>query len=264
LTTAAALQKLKRRTADSVRHRQALWEPEECGMQLLLTAMAVMLGLAPAALPAGDDEKIKLSDCPASVRKTFESEAKGVKIESVTKEKNVDDETLFWAEVDIGGKTYVIGVFEDGTLTEMNLAVDDDDVPIERCPALVKATFRHEAFGQKVGSVGRDVKYGVSIYQTVVPYRGHSYQIVVAEDGMLVEKVLIIDDEEIELDKCPTAVQSALRAHSGGGKISQITRSTGIGKPTYEAEVEIKGKIYLIEVSESGFLISKSLEAGAD
>jgi hypothetical protein len=264
LTTPVVTSKLKRWAAEFVRHRQALWEPEEFAMQPLLTAMAVILGLAPVAAPAGDDEKIRFSDCPASVRKTFESEAKGVKIESVTKEKNVDDETLFWAEVDIGGKTYVIGVFEDGTLTEMNLAVDDDELPVERCPALVQATLRHEAFGQKVGSVGRDVKYGVSIYQTVVPYRGRSYQIVVAEDGMLVEKVLIIDDDEIELEKCPSVVQTSLRAHSGGGKIGDVTRSTGIGKPTYEAEVEIKGKVYLIEVAESGSLISKSLEAGAD
>ncbi len=214
--------------------------------------------------PAGDDEKVKLSDCPASVRKTFESEAKGVKIETVTKEKNADDETLFWAEVAIGGKMYVIGVLDDGTLTEMNLAVDDEEVPLERCPALVQATMRHEAFGQKISSVGKDMKYGVSIYQTVIPYRGHSYQIVVAEDGMLVEKVLVIDDEEVELESCPLAVKAAFREHSGGGKIGQITRSTGIGKHTFEAEIEIKSKVYLIEVAESGMLISKSLEAGAD
>jgi hypothetical protein len=49
-----------------------------------------------------------------------------------------------------------------------------------------------------------------------------------------------------------------------GGKIGDITRSSGIGRRTYEAEVEIKGKVYLIEVSESGMLLSKSLEAAED
>ena len=36
------------------------------------------------------------------------------------------------------------------------------------------------------------------------------------------------------------------------------------GAITYEAEVDIKGKVYLIEVSETGHLISKSLEAVAE
>jgi hypothetical protein len=246
------------------RHRQALLEPEGFAMQPLWAVSAATLGLVLAVAPFGDDEKIKLSDCPAAVRKTLDLETKGAKIDSVTKEKNVDDETVYWAELAIGGKMYTIGVLDDGTLTEMNLAVDDEEVPLERCPALVQATLRHEAFGQRIGSVGKDMKYGVPIYQTVVPYRGHSYQIVVGEDGILVEKVLIIEDEEVELEKCPTAVQTALREHSDGGKIGQITRSTGIGKHTFEAEVEIKTKVYLIEVAESGFLIAKSLEAGKD
>jgi len=79
-----------------------------------------------------------------------------------------------------------------------------------------------------------------------------------------VEKVLVIEDEEVELDKCPPGVRTALREHADGGKIGQITRSTGIGKHTFEAEIEVKSKVYLIEVAESGFLISKSLEAAQD
>jgi hypothetical protein len=59
-------------------------------------------------------------------------------------------------------------------------------------------------------------------------------------------------------------VQAALRQHAKGGTVRDITRSTGIGQQTFEAEVEIKGKVYLIEVAEDGLLISKSLEAGID
>ena len=158
------------------------------------------------------------------------AEAKGAKIETVTKEKDEDDETVYWADVAVGGRTYAIGVLEDGTLTEMNLAVDDEELPFDRCPAAVQATFRSEAFGEKVETVGKDMKYGVTIYETVVEHKGKSYEIVVAEDGTLVEKVLVIDDEEVELAKCPAAVQVALREHAKGGKIGDITRSTGIGR----------------------------------
>ena len=146
----------------------------------------------------------------------------------------------------------------------MNLAVDDAEVPLDRCPAAVQATFRREAFGEKVETVGKDMKYGVTIYETVVQHKGKSYEIVVAEDGTLVEKVLVIEDEEVELAKCPAAVQAALREHAKGGTIGDITRSTGIGRPTFEAEVKIKDKVYLIEVAENGLLISKSLEAGEE
>jgi hypothetical protein len=146
----------------------------------------------------------------------------------------------------------------------MNLAVDDEEVPLDKCPAVVQATLKSEAFGAKIESVGKDMKYGVIIYEAVVDHKGKSYEIVVAEDGTLVEKVLVIEDEEVELAMCPAPVQIAFREHAKGGTLGEITRSTGIGRHTFEAEVEIKGKIYLIEVSEGGHLISKSLEAAAD
>jgi len=233
-------------------------------MQPLWVVTAASLGLVFATASADDEPKLKFSDCPAAVRKTFEAEAKGAKVENVHKEKDEDGETVYWADVAVGGSTYAIGVLEDGTLTEMNLAVDDAEVPVERCPGAVQATIRSEAFGEKVGAVGKDMKYGVTIYETAVVHKGKSYEIVVAEDGTLVEKVLVIDDEEVELAKCPTAVRVTLREQAKGGTIHDITRSTGISRQTFEAEVEIKSKVYLIDVAESGLLISKSLEAGED
>jgi hypothetical protein len=211
-----------------------------------------------------DEQKIKLADCPEVVRAAFQAEAKAAKIDHVVKELGEDGENVYWAEVTSGGKTYAVGVLEDGTLTEMNLAVDDKEISFDRCPAAVQATFRAEALGEKVVVAGKDIKYGVTIYQSVVHHKGKAYQIVVAEDGTLVEKDLVIDDDEIDMAKCPTPVQTSLREHAKGGKIGQITRFTGIIHRTFEAEMEIDRKVYLIEVAENGLLISKSLEAGAD
>jgi hypothetical protein len=229
-------------------------------MQPRWVVTAALLCLVLGMPPAGTGQEMKLSDCPAAVKKTIEAEAKGAKIGAVHKEKE-EDETVYWAEASLAGKSYAIGVLEDGTLAEMNLAVDDRDHAFERCPAVVQATFRHEAFGLPIKTVAKDVKYGVTIYLTTVQHKGKEYQIVVAEDGTLMEKVLVIEDEEIELSKCPAAVQTALREHAQGGTIRDITRFSGIVRPTYEAETELKGKVYLIEVNENGLLISKSLEA---
>jgi hypothetical protein len=203
-------------------------------------------------------------DFPPAVRRTLESESNGARIESLRAEKDEDGATVYWADVATGGRAYAIGILADGTLTEMKLSTQDTELSIDRCPPAVRSTIRSEASGQTVGAVGKDVKYGVTIYETTVTHRGKPYEIVVAEDGTLVEKVLVIDDEAVELASCPTAVQAAFRKHGGGGTIHDVTRSTGINGSTFEAEVDIKAKVYLIDIAQNGLLISKSLEAGED
>jgi uncharacterized protein (TIGR03067 family) len=203
-------------------------------------------------------------DCPPAVRHTLEDEANGAKIGSVRREKDEDGETVYWADIVLGSRRYAIGVLEDGTLTEMKLAANDAELSIDHCPPAVRTTIRNEAFGEKAGAVGKDIKYGVTIYETTVVHRGKVYEIVVAEDGTLVEKVLVIDDEDVELARCPAAVQATLHKHARGGTIHDIIRSTGIAGQTFEAEVEIKGKVYTIDVAQDGLLISKSFEAGED
>jgi hypothetical protein len=225
---------------------------------------AAFLSLVVGIGPADNPEERKFSECPAAVRKTLQAEAKGVKIETVKLETDAEGQLVYWADVVLDGRTYAIGVFKDGTLSEMILAVDADEIPYEGCPPAVKATFRSEGFGETIETVGVDVKYGVKIYEAVVAHKGRSYQITIAEDGTLVEKALVIDDEVVELATCPAAVQACFREHAKGGTLRDITRSSGIGHRTYEASVELKGKVYLIEVAESGSLISKSLEAGEE
>ena len=209
-------------------------------------------------------QEIKLSDCPAAVRKTIQAEAKGARIETVHKEKE-EDETVYWAEVVIGGKTYAIGVLEDGTLTEMNLAVDDAEVPFERCPAAVQATFRREAFGEKVEAVGKDMKYGVTIYETVVQHRGQGRtRSSSPRTGRSWRRSSSSRTRRSSWRSAPPPCRPPCASTPGAGPIGDITRSTGIGRPTFEAEVKIKDKVYLIEVAENGLLISKSLEAGEE
>src|SRR5581483_8451311 len=140
-------------------------------MHSLWVVTAALVGLLGAATRSADEQEIKFSDCPAAVRKTFESEAKGAKIDTVSKETDEDDEAIYWADVVLGGRSYAIGVLQDGTLSEMNLAVDDNEVPLEQCPAVVQATFRSEASGARIESVGKDIKYGVPIYETVVEHK---------------------------------------------------------------------------------------------
>ncbi len=230
----------------------------------VVTACCGSAVLAVVMLPtAAVAQEIKLAECPPGVRKTLEAEAKGAKIAAIRKEQD-GDEAVYWADVTLEGKRYAIGVLGDGTLIELNLAVNDAELTLERCPAAVQATFHREALGEKVEGVGKDMKYGATVYETIVHHKGRSYELVVAEDGTLVEKVLVIDDEEMPLDRCPATVQATFKEHARGGSIGEVTRSSGILHPTFEAEVQVQDKVYLIEVAENGRLLSKSLEAGEE
>lgn len=224
-----------------------------------LLVVVLGLGFGGSAQQADDPAKVKFETCPAAVKKTLEAEAKGAKIDTVGKETS-EGETTYWADVHIGGRVYSIGVTEDGTLSEMNLATDVDEVSFEKSPPLVQATFKREAWDSKIESLGKDIKYGETIYEATVEHHGKTYEIVVAQDGTLVEKTLVIDEEDIDLDKCPEVVKKALTEHAKGGKVDSVTKATGLGQGTYHADIEINGKKYLVEVTDKGVLISKALQ----
>ena len=223
-----------------------------------------ILGTASPFFTAVDEVEVKFADCPPAVRKAFQAEAPGVKFEDVTREVDDENETIYWAEATIGGRAYAIGVAADGTLSEMVLAFDDEEIPLDRCPTAVQATLKEEAFGEKVSAVARQMKFGVTLYEAAVSRKGRTYAIAVAEDGTLFEKVLVIDDEEIELDDCPVSVREAFKAQAKGGQVHDVTRTTGIHRPTFEASVEVGGQVYLVELDDAGKLISKTLDAGEE
>jgi hypothetical protein len=170
-----------------------------------------------------------------------------------------DDRTTYATTVDLAGKRYRIEVDDKGVLQQMTLDPGDDEVAFNACPPAVQKTLREESHGARFDAVGRDVRYGVTVYEAVVSLGGKDYSIVVARNGTLVEKLLVIAEDDVELSHCPAAVQNSLRERARGGKIGSITRSTGIAGHVYEAEVEIEGKNYVIEVTEGGGLISKSI-----
>lgn len=203
-----------------------------------------------------EDQPLKLADCPAAVQKTFQAEARGIPIGRVTKEID-ENRTVYWTTIVASGRNYSIGVAADGTLKEVSLEADEDEVAFAKCPPAVQAAFRRESNDAKIESVDKDVKHGTIVYETVVAVGGRDYAITVAQDGTLVGKTLVVEEDDIELTNCPAAVQKTLHDQALGGRIGSVTRSTGIVGHVYEAEAQIDGKDYVIEVAENGVLISK-------
>src|SRR5438132_9432578 len=110
----------------------------------VVLALPFAFALTATLVAAGDDPpKIKFTECPAPVQKTLHDESKGAKIESVTKETE-NGATTYWASVVIGERSYEIGVDDKGTLTEMSLEVNDDELPLAKCPAAVQKALQKE------------------------------------------------------------------------------------------------------------------------
>ncbi len=226
---------------------------------ILATACGVVLMMAALGPVQNEDEpKVPFADCPAAVQKTLREATRGAVIATVVKETN-EDVTTYRASVVVDGRKYALEVDEDGTLIDMSLEVDQDEVKFSSCPKAAQTTFRKESRDSLIDVVGKSLRLGGAVYDAVVTLSGKDYAIVVAEDGTLIEKTLLIDDEAIELSECPAAVQKTLREHAAGGQIGAVTRSTGIGGHVYDAEVEIHGLSYIVEVTEKGVLFAKSL-----
>jgi uncharacterized membrane protein YkoI len=101
-------------------------------LRLGLAAAAVVLALALPAFANGDEgkeneQKVKLSDCPAAVQKTIKDNADGGEILEIVKETE-EDATIYEAEVKkTDGTKTEIKVAGDGTLIKTKAKHEDDD-----------------------------------------------------------------------------------------------------------------------------------------
>ncbi len=146
-----------------------------------------------------------------------------------------------------------------------------DEIALADCPAAVQKTFEREANGAKLEDIEKETEDGKTIYEAGVTLDEKEYEIVVAEDGTLLEKILEDeededdgDDEEeveIKLSDCPAAVQKTLKREANRADIDALDKETKDGEAIYEADVKFDGKNYEIRIAEDGILISKALDA---
>jgi uncharacterized membrane protein YkoI len=153
-------------------------------------------------LKAEDDEEvtIRFVDAPAAVQKTMKREALGVQIATVKKE-TADGKTTYEALVQIDGKMYEIEVAQDGILQEKKLKEDQEvQIKFSDCPAAVQKTLKREANGAKIEKVDLETAHGKPVYEVDVKIDGRNYEILVAEDGLLLSKALDEDEGDEKED----------------------------------------------------------------
>ena len=148
----------------------------------------------------------------------------------------------------------------------------EEQITLDEAPAAVQATIQAEAQGGSIEEIERETENGKTVYEADVIINGQEVEIKVAPDGTLLGKEVEDDDdddnegddddddddddeEEVTLDEVPAAVKATILAQAQGGTIEEIERETEDGQVVYEAEVEINGKEYEIEVAADGTLL---------
>jgi hypothetical protein len=127
----------------------------------------------------------------------------------------------------------------------VELSAADKKIQRKDLPVAVQRTVQsEEAAGAKIVGLATEVEGGRTMYEIETTVHGHTRDLLVAEDGQIVET-----EEETSIDVVPAAVKNALEARGRVGKVETVTKGKTV---TYEAVVEKNGKKTEVAVNPSG------------
>lgn len=127
-------------------------------------------------------------------------------------------------------------------------------------PAAVQKTFKEETKNAKIELLGEGKGDNIVFYKAIVPVGASDYEMAVAADGQLLEKIMNPLRSEVKFEECPPAVQKALRDDSKGAKVESIEKITAGKRADYIMSVVVQKTHYQIVFTEDGTLMSKVLD----
>jgi hypothetical protein len=144
---------------------------------------------------------------------------------------------------------------------------DEEEAKLELadCPPSVQKTLKRESAEGEIDEVIRYVKDGNKLYAAAVTVGDDEYQMLVTDEGLLVQKM--IDDgadhteaeAELDLEDCPLVIQKTLLREAGDSDIELVIERTANGETLYMADVTIDDREYLVIIDAEGRLVSKTL-----
>jgi uncharacterized protein YacL (UPF0231 family) len=151
------------------------------------------------------------------------------------------------------------------TIGQLSAADGESKVKLSECPKVVQKTLKRESSDGKIKDVNVIEDEAATLYAASITLGGREYQVMVAQDGTLVQKVL--DDEQdhteqeldLDLEDCPPVVQKTLVREADGYEIDLVVERVTNGETMFMADIRHDGRDYLVIVADDGTLISKTL-----
>jgi hypothetical protein len=115
-------------------------------------------------------------------------------------------------------------------------------------PPAVEKTVAEQTKGAKIRGFSEEKENGQTVYEAELMVDGHSKDILVDENGRVVEI-----EEQVLIESLVPAVRDGLRAKAGSGKVVKVEKLMKKGKlVAYEAKVLINGKKSEVQVGPDG------------
>jgi uncharacterized membrane protein YkoI len=213
-----------------------------------------------------------LNAFPAAVQKTIRTQAGPGQIVDV--DKNVQkNATIYAAEFQRDGKNQVIHVAEDGALLRHRIkkaargeqiisSWEPRKVTMNEVPAIVQNTIRSQAGRDRIEDIDRMVKDGRTVYQAAFKRYGKHTELLVAEDGSIVQGTPTVAKRGSlfgpTVTELPRAVQNTIKAAQlGGGEVANIERQVRNGRTVFAVELDQRGKTREIVIAEDGSIVGE-------
>lgn len=176
----------------------------------VLLAVGLMLGVGAVATQRmmQDDIELSIDAVPAAVKATILAQAQGNAVREVEMETE-NGQTIYEAEVVIGGKEVEIQVAANGALLGQEMddedgdddEADDDDenevqVSLAEVPAAVSKTLNEVAAGAEIKEIELETENGRTQYAIDAVIDGQTYDIEIAPDGKLLQKEVEDEDDD--------------------------------------------------------------------
>jgi uncharacterized membrane protein YkoI len=157
-----------------------------------------------------------------------------------------------------------------GTAGISAVLAQEEEVSLDQVPAAVRTTIEEHAGDHAIVEIEREMENGEVVYEVEQMVNGQEVEFLVSASGeyLGVEAEEGDDDNgeedeaevEVAWDQIPKAVQDGLAAVLGGAAPDELTRELEGGVTVYEAEYELNGSEYSVEVSENGDVLESEVE----
>jgi uncharacterized membrane protein YkoI len=115
-------------------------------------------------------------------------------------------------------------------------------------PPAVEKTVAEQTKGAKIRGFSEEKENGQTLYEAELMVDGHSKDILVDENGRVVEI-----EEQVPIESLVPAVRDGLQAKAGSGKVVKVEKLMKKGKlVAYEAKVLTDGKKSEVQVGPDG------------